>query len=132
MRSIAIDGPAGAGKSTLARKLAKELGYLYVDTGAIYRTVTLYVLRRGAEPKDAAAVAVLTSVTDGKGTVCVACGSDAVAAGVNAGKLVKALCALTGGSGGGRPDSAMGSAKDAGKLGLVLEKAEETLLPLLG
>ena len=56
----------------------------------------------------------------------------AVAAGVNAGKLVKALCALTGGSGGGRPDSAMGSAKDAGKLGLVLEKAEETLLPLLG
>ena len=40
-RSIAIDGPAGAGKSTLARALARELGYLYVDTGAIYRTVAL-------------------------------------------------------------------------------------------
>ena len=48
-RSIAIDGPAGAGKSTLARRLAKELGYLYVDTGAIYRTVTLAVLRAGAD-----------------------------------------------------------------------------------
>lgn len=48
--SIAIDGPAGAGKSTLARRLAKEMGYLYVDTGAIYRTVTLAVLRAGADP----------------------------------------------------------------------------------
>jgi len=81
--------------------------------------------------KDAAAVAVLTSVTDGKGTVCVACGSEAVAAGANAGKLVKALCALTGGSGGGRPDSAMGSAKDVSKIAQVLDKAEEQLLPLL-
>ena len=46
-RSIAIDGPAGAGKSTLARQAAKEMGYLYVDTGAIYRTVALKVLRAG-------------------------------------------------------------------------------------
>ena len=45
--SIAIDGPAGAGKSTLARKTARELGFLYVDTGAIYRTVALKVLRAG-------------------------------------------------------------------------------------
>ncbi len=56
MRSIAIDGPAGAGKSTLARKLAKELGYLYVDTGAIYRTVALKVLRENADPSDPAQV----------------------------------------------------------------------------
>ena len=40
-KSIAIDGPAGAGKSTLARQLAEKLGFLYVDTGAIYRTVAL-------------------------------------------------------------------------------------------
>lgn len=49
-KSIAIDGPAGAGKSTLARQLAQKLGFLYVDTGAIYRTVALAVLRAGADP----------------------------------------------------------------------------------
>lgn len=54
--SIAIDGPSGAGKSTLARALAKKIGYLYVDTGAIYRTLGCYVRRRGADPKDEAAV----------------------------------------------------------------------------
>lgn len=57
--AIAIDGPSGAGKSTLARRLAARLGVLYVDTGAIYRTVGCYVKRRGADPKDAAAVAAL-------------------------------------------------------------------------
>ena len=41
--SIAIDGPAGAGKSTMAKRLAKELGYKYVDTGAIYRTVAYFL-----------------------------------------------------------------------------------------
>lgn len=54
--SVAIDGPSGAGKSTLARRAAAEMGYLYVDTGAIYRTVALGALRRGVEPSDAAAV----------------------------------------------------------------------------
>lgn len=58
-RSVAIDGPAGAGKSTLARKLAEKLGFLYVDTGAIYRTVGLFALRRGADPADAGQVAEL-------------------------------------------------------------------------
>ena len=81
--------------------------------------------------KDAAAVAVLSSVTDGKGTICVACGPDAVAAGAVAGKIVKALCALTGGSGGGRPDSAMGSAKDVSKLKDAMDQAAEVILPLL-
>lgn len=63
MKSIAIDGPAGAGKSTLARQLAKELGFLYVDTGAIYRTVALAVLRAGIAPEDA------DKVTDILGTL---------------------------------------------------------------
>ena len=54
--SIAIDGPSGAGKSTLARALAQEMGYLYVDTGAIYRTVGLAVQRRGVDPSDPQAV----------------------------------------------------------------------------
>ena len=59
MTAIAIDGPAGAGKSTIARRTAKELGFLYVDTGALYRAIGLYMLRRGAGPGDAAAVCPL-------------------------------------------------------------------------
>lgn len=55
-RSIAVDGPSGAGKSTMAKKLAAALGFLYVDTGAIYRTLGLFALRRGAAPGDEAAV----------------------------------------------------------------------------
>jgi len=50
--SVAIDGPAGAGKSTIARRLAKELGYYYVDTGAIYRTVAYFMDLWGVSPKD--------------------------------------------------------------------------------
>ena len=50
--SIAIDGPAGAGKSTIARRLAKEMGYMYVDTGAIYRTVAYFFDLWGVSPKD--------------------------------------------------------------------------------
>ncbi len=50
--SIAIDGPAGAGKSTIAKRLAKELGFYYVDTGAIYRTVAYFLDLLGVSPKD--------------------------------------------------------------------------------
>ena len=53
MINIAIDGPAGAGKSTIARALAAQLGYIYVDTGALYRTVGLNAMRQGAETKNA-------------------------------------------------------------------------------
>ncbi|MFG6352189.1 MAG: (d)CMP kinase [Oscillospiraceae bacterium] len=59
--SIAIDGPSGAGKSTLAKLLAQELGFLYVDTGAIYRTVGLAVRDRGIDPADLPAVTALLS-----------------------------------------------------------------------
>jgi len=55
--SIAIDGPAGAGKSTIARSLAKELDFYYVDTGAIYRTVAYFLDLLGISPKDADGVA---------------------------------------------------------------------------
>ena len=50
--AIAIDGPAGAGKSTIARLAAKELGYIYVDTGALYRTIGLAAFRRGLTAED--------------------------------------------------------------------------------
>ena len=50
--AIAIDGPAGAGKSTIAKRLAKELGFYYVDTGAIYRTVAYFLDLLGVSPKD--------------------------------------------------------------------------------
>lgn len=54
--SIAIDGPAGAGKSTIAKALAKRLGFIYVDTGAMYRTMALELLRKGISPEDVPAM----------------------------------------------------------------------------
>lgn len=54
--NIAVDGPAGAGKSTIAKAVAKELSIIYVDTGAMYRGMGLYMLRRGIDPEDEQAV----------------------------------------------------------------------------
>ena len=54
--NIAIDGPAGAGKSTIAKMLAKELGYVYVDTGAMYRAMAYYFLQQGIDKEDEAAI----------------------------------------------------------------------------
>jgi len=56
---IAIDGPAGAGKSTVAKLIARRLGYLYLDTGAMYRALTLKVLEKGIAINDAKAIAAL-------------------------------------------------------------------------
>ena len=62
--AIAIDGPAGAGKSTIARRVAKELELIYVDTGALYRAIGYHVTQQGIEPTDAPAViAALTGLT---------------------------------------------------------------------
>ena len=58
---VAIDGPAGAGKSVVARAAAKALGFIYVDTGALYRAIGLYALRKGVNPGDAEAVLPLLS-----------------------------------------------------------------------
>ena len=56
MKAVAIDGPAGAGKSTIARRLAAELGYIYVDTGALYRAIGYVALSRGVDVRDEAAI----------------------------------------------------------------------------
>ena len=62
--SIAIDGPAGAGKSTVARALAKALGAMYLDTGAMYRAFGLAMLRAGVDPADVSAVAARADDVD--------------------------------------------------------------------
>ena len=59
MINIAIDGPAGAGKSTISRRAAAALGFIYIDTGALYRTVGLVALRAGVDPTDPEAVSAL-------------------------------------------------------------------------
>ncbi len=59
MINVAIDGPAGAGKSTIARAAAKELGYIYVDTGALYRAIGVYCLRNSVETTDKEAVGAI-------------------------------------------------------------------------
>ena len=61
--AIAIDGPAGAGKSTIAKAAAKHLGFIYVDTGAMYRAIGLNCLRNGIDPTDAQAVTALLADT---------------------------------------------------------------------
>lgn len=59
MFKIAIDGPSGSGKSTLAKRLSAKLGFVYVDTGALYRSIGLFVYRASVDPKDALAVEAL-------------------------------------------------------------------------
>ena len=63
MINIAIDGPAGAGKSTIARRLASKLGYIYVDTGALYRAVGVNAMRSGADTKNAEQVGARKTLT---------------------------------------------------------------------
>lgn len=62
--NIAIDGPAGAGKSTIAKAVAKELGYIYVDTGAMYRAIALYIIENEIDVEDAAKVSGACDVID--------------------------------------------------------------------
>lgn len=64
MINIAIDGPAGAGKSTIARSLASSLGYIYVDTGALYRAVGVNAMRKGADTKNAEQVVATLADAD--------------------------------------------------------------------
>jgi cytidylate kinase len=61
---IAIDGPAGSGKSTIGERVARTLGYLYIDTGAMYRALTLVMLERGVDPSDPEALGALAETMD--------------------------------------------------------------------
>lgn len=62
--NVAIDGPAGAGKSTIAKKIAKKMNYIYVDTGAMYRAMGLYLMRNGVDPEDSASVSAECAKAD--------------------------------------------------------------------
>lgn len=62
--NIAIDGPAGAGKSTIAKRLAKKLGFIYVDTGAMYRAMAYYFLQKKTDPSDETAIATMCPDVD--------------------------------------------------------------------
>ena len=62
--SVAIDGPAGAGKSTIAKMVAKKLGFIYVDTGAMYRAMALHILRKGIPATDSAAISAACKDAD--------------------------------------------------------------------
>ncbi|MBR1472162.1 MAG: (d)CMP kinase [Lachnospiraceae bacterium] len=62
--SVAIDGPAGAGKSTIAKSVSKKLGVIYVDTGAMYRAMALYLIREGVDMEDAAAISAKCKSAD--------------------------------------------------------------------
>ncbi len=63
-KSIAIDGPAGAGKSTIAKMVAKELGFIYVDTGAMYRAMALYMIKNGIDAGDAEKISATCQSAD--------------------------------------------------------------------
>ena len=62
--NVAIDGPAGAGKSTVAKRVAKELGFIYVDTGAMYRAMAVYFLKQGLTPADTEKIAEVVTGAD--------------------------------------------------------------------
>ena len=62
--NIAIDGPAGAGKSTIAKKVAKKMGYIYVDTGAMYRAMALFMIKQGIDPSDAPSIEEACKIAD--------------------------------------------------------------------
>ncbi|WP_034446531.1 (d)CMP kinase [Butyrivibrio sp. AE2032] len=63
-KSIAIDGPAGAGKSTIAKMVAKELGFIYVDTGAMYRAMALYMIKNGIDPSESEKISATCQSAD--------------------------------------------------------------------
>jgi len=106
---------------------ARNVGQLHVVTANIPDADAGKLRQMGdtLRDKDAAVVAVLSAVKDGKITFLAVCGKDAVAKGVRAGDLVKLVCTTCGGSGGGKPDSAMGGGKDVNKIDDALAQVDD-------
>ena len=100
MIRIAIDGPGGAGKSSLAKAVAAKLGIIYVDTGALYRTIGLFMLNHGVDPKDATAVVPLLAEIDLKltfadGRQCILLGGDNVGETIRTPEVAMAASAVS-------------------------------------
>ena len=109
---------------------AEEAGGVKIVTGSV-KGATADVLRdmcEKARDKDSSTVIVLAAANEGKVTFAAACGKEAVAKGVLAGKVVKAVAQAAGGNGGGKPDMAMAGAKDVTKISDALAIVKETVL----
>ena len=113
---------------------AKKIGDVHVVTAMIPNADANKLRQTGdlLRDKDADIVAVLTSVNDGKITFLAVCGKNAVTKGVRAGDLVKLVCTACGGSGGGKPDSAMGGGKDESKVDDALALVDNFVMEKLG
>ena len=106
---------------------ARSVGGLHVITASVSDADANKLRQMGdtLRDKDASVVAVLSSVSGDKITFLAVCGKDAVAKGIKAGELVKLVCSVCGGSGGGKPDSAMGGGKDAAKVDDALAQVDD-------
>ena len=113
---------------------AKKIGDVHVVTAMIPNADANKLRQTGdlLRDKDADIVAVLASVNEGKITFLAVCGKNAVAKGVRAGDLVKLVCTACGGSGGGKPDSAMGGGKDESKVDDALALVDNFVMEKLG
>ena len=122
-----MEGKMAAEKTADLFKNAAEIKSVKVVSASIDGTKpdALRLMIDDAKAAHPDAVVAMASVFEGKGSIAVGCGKDAVAKGAHAGKLVKALCAVTGGNGGGRPDSAMGGAGDSARIAEALAKLAE-------
>ena len=113
---------------------AHEVGGLRVLTATVPEADAAKLRQRGDQLRDKAptVVAVLAAVNDGKITFLAACGKDAVAKGVKAGDIIKAVAPICGGKGGGKPDSAMGGGSDVLKLDNALATVDDFVSQKLG
>ena len=112
---------------TTVRLKFRKVGDLHVITAAISNADANKLRQMGdlLRDKNAAVAAVLATVNEGKITFLAVCGKDAIAKGIKAGDLVKQVCTACGGSGGGKPDSAMGGGKDATKVSDALAQVND-------
>ena len=112
---------------------AKEINGLFFVSAALNdsKPETLRALCDNVRGNRPNLVMVLSTITDGKGSVAVCCGANAVAAGAHSGKIIKAITSVTGGNGGGRPESAMGGVADIFKIDEAVAQMPDVIRAML-